>query len=145
MDCPRHEPARDGTPERFTMGWTRAGGGPGQQVHNLYHKDAHFAYFFPETDTFANAQGHDLGKTISLEEMKLCVVLDSGELDPNNKQIVDYYFEPSCVDDTDLPVVVFNFNNTLMTGRWNGSSWSYTTVIEQVPQNQFNDSSVGPA
>ena len=63
-DCPRVEPAHGNTQERFLMGWTMAGGGQGQNIHNNYHKDAHFAYFYPSTDTFANAEGDDLGDAI---------------------------------------------------------------------------------
>jgi hypothetical protein len=66
-DCPGHELIAhdDGISERFSMGWTRAGGGPSETTHNYFHRGVYyFAYFYPSNATFMNVNGQDLGQII---------------------------------------------------------------------------------
>ena len=143
-DCPRVEPAHGNTQERFLMGWTMAGGGQGQNIHNNYHKDAHFAYFYPSTDTFANAEGDDLGDAIiGINKIRSCRVFNSGPLDETNKRIVDYYFAPSYLSDNGYPVMVFNFNRTLISATWTGSSWEHNEILKDAAYNVFDMEKTG--
>ena len=142
-DCPRLEPASDNIPERFSMGWTKAGGGFNTIEHNGYHKDAHFAYFYPDNGTFTNVQGEDLGNFIDYDEMKTTIVFDSGPLDPNNKRIVDYTFAPSYLDGTRYPILLFNFNRTVISSTWNGTAWSYQDVVLDTSYNLFDVQKIG--
>ena len=143
-DCPRVEPAHGNIQERFLMGWTMAGGGQGQNIHNNYHKDAHFAYFYPSTDTFANAEGDDLGDAIiGINKIRSCRVFDSGPLDETNKRIVDYYFAPSYLSDNGYPVMVFNFNKTLISSTWTGSSWEHNEILKDAAYNVFDMEKTG--
>jgi BNR repeat-containing family member len=141
--CPRHEPATEYYQERFSMGWTIAGGGPGQVAHNFYHKNAHFAYFYPGKDTFAAVDGTDLGDFIDYDEFKQVEIFDSGPLDYENRRIVDYYFAPSTLDEVGNPIVVFNFNRTLLAGRWTGAHWEHSVVLEDAAYNCFDIEKLG--
>ena len=137
-DCPRLFPAEDGgLPERFAMGWTKSGGGPGIELHNNYHKDAHFVYFYPFMDSFVTAAGKDLGATIDYDEMKFCVAFNSGKLDENNKHAIDYYFAPSYINGTHF-FMVFNYNRTLQSAMWDGSQWVHSTVSDRSAKALFD-------
>ncbi|WP_166738764.1 BNR-4 repeat-containing protein [Psychromonas algarum] len=143
----RHEPAHGAIPERFLVGWTMAGGGPINK-HNLYHKNAYFAYFYPETDTWTDAAGTDLGSSIDEHEINHCLVVDSGELDSNNKQAIDYYFAASYTDDG-KPVLLYadkkGGKKYLNSARWTGSEWAVVNItkgsslmdIEKIGVNDF--------
>ena len=138
--CPRLELAEENNPERLQFGWTLAGGA----VHNEYHKDAHFAYFYPASDSFASVDGNNLGETINLEELPSTVVFDSGPLNDDQKRIVDYYFAPSYSLVDQSPMMVFNFNQTLMSARWTGTKWHYTTIDSDKAFTLFDLERTGP-
>lgn len=152
--CPRVEPAGNGLPERFAMGWTMAGGGPGVIKHNNYHKDAFFAYFDPLSDTFSSVDGQDFGSMIDYQELERARVFDSGPLDENNKRIVDYYFAPSFVgsandDDnnnnstTRETMMIFNANRTLYASKWTGSAWEHNIIWENAAISLFDLEKLG--
>ncbi len=143
-DCPRHELATSSSPERFVMGWTMSGGGPGAILHNNYHKDAHFAYFYPGNDTFGAVDGTNLGSTIDYDELNATLMFDSGPLDSDNKRIVDYYFAPSTLDPGGYPLMVFNFNKTLIAARWSGVNWEHSVVAQDAAYNLFDLEKTGP-
>eukprot|EP00977_Amphora_coffeiformis_P007203 scaffold1565_cov221-Amphora_coffeaeformis.AAC.10 len=142
-DCPRLLPAGNDMVERFAFGWTMAGADPGVQEHNTYHKDAHFAYFFPSNDTFANAGGHTFGSMIDADELKETVVYDTGSPDDNNPQIVDYYFAPTYSSVTGKPMIIFNYNRTLIASKWDGSQWVHNVALEHASNNLFDLEKIG--
>ena len=147
LDCPRLFPPHNGIPERFAFGWTKSGGGPNATIHNHYHKDAHFAYFYPGEDTITNVHGDDLGDMIDYNEIEMCIVYDSGPLDPDNKHIVDYYFAPSLTNETGYPIMIYNVNRTLMSSRYDGTRWVHSSVVDgSLPRanNNFDLESIGP-
>ncbi|KAL3917554.1 MAG: hypothetical protein SGILL_004659 [Bacillariaceae sp.] len=145
FDCPRRWPATDLNPERFAFGWTLAGGGPGVRKHNNYHKDAHFAFFLPGGDTWTTVNGTNLGGLVDYYELPSTLMYNSGPLDKNNRRIVDYYFAPSRLDGTpDYPMVIFNFNRTLISSRWNGTDWERSVVLKDSAYNLFDLEKTGP-
>lgn len=147
-DCPRHEPAMSGRPERFAIGFTKSGGGPNITKHNHFHKDAHFVYFYPEDDTFSNVEGENLGHHVDYWEMKKTVMFDSGPLERNVEakylRITGYYYAPS-FDDQGYPIVLYNFNRTVKSARWNGLNWNHEVVRADSPDNLFDIEKLGPS
>lgn len=137
-DCPRHQARTVSNPERFLFGWTNAGGGPNSTKHNLYHKDAHFAYFYPATLSFENVRGDDLGDFVGYDELRRCVVLDSGEHQPLDKFAVDYYFALSYFDDSGYPLVVYNYRSNLIASFWTGAAWNHTIVTYFAPKTMVD-------
>ncbi|MGJ8693566.1 MAG: BNR-4 repeat-containing protein [Thalassotalea sp.] len=121
----RHEPAHGDIPERFLVGWTMAGGGP-KNKHNLYHKNAYFAYFYPKTEKWTDAAGNDLGTSIDEHEIMNCLVFDSGELNSDHKHAVEYYFTASYTDEGN-PVLLYikrdKSGGHLTSARWTGNQW----------------------
>jgi hypothetical protein len=142
-DCPRLFPGRDGGPEKFAFGWTMAGGGPGVVQHNNYHKDAHFAYFYPDDDTFASASGENLGSMIDYAVLKKTVVFDSGPLDEKNRFPIDYYFAPSYSGKDGTPILVYNYNRTLLASKWTGVDWETSVAFENAALSLFDLEKIG--
>lgn len=136
-DCPRLEQAHGNTPERFAIAWTKGGGGPVMQS-NLYHKNVHFAYFFPGTKRFQTAGGTDLGAEIDQHELDLCIVLDTGALLESNKRIVDYYFATSFQDGSRYPILLYNYDRSIRAAVWNGDDWSHNVVLSEAALVQFD-------
>lgn len=128
----RHEPAHADIAERFLVGWTMAGGGPVND-HNEYHKNVYFAYFYPETDSWTDVKGTNLGTSIDEHEISHCLVFNSGDIDRKNKQAIDYYFAASYTDMGE-PVLLFTHVKhgikTFSSARWNGSEWLVVDITK---------------
>lgn len=137
-DCPRVEPNTGDRAERFALGWTNAGGGPNVVLHNNYHKDVQFAYFDPQSRTFSNVAGEQLGDTIDYEEMKQCLVVNSGEPNPDDKKAVDYYFASSFQQETGYPLLIYNFNRELTAAVWDGTTWTHEIIRVDSPRTLFD-------
>jgi len=142
-----HEPAHGDIPERFLVGWTMAGGGSSNK-HDVYHKNVYFAYFYPETDSWSDVAGNNLGSTIDEHEIVKCLVLDSGEIDSDNKHAIKYDFTASYTD-RGTPVLLYSRqignNKYFSWARWTGSEWISVNIasgkslrmIEKVGANKF--------
>ena len=87
--------------------------------------------------------GEDLGDMIDIKGIRSCRVFDSGPLDFENKRIVDYYFAPSYLSDTGYPLMVFNFNRTLISATWTGSSWDHNEILHDAAYNVFDIEKTG--
>ena len=80
---------------------------------------------------------------IGINEIRSCRVFDSGPLDETNKRIVDYYFAPSYLSGNGYPVMVFNFNKTLISATWTGSSWEHNEILKDAAYNVFDMEKTG--
>ena len=87
--------------------------------------------------------GEDLGDSIDDRGIRSCVLFDSGPLDETNKRIVDYFFAPSYLSDTRYPLVVFNFNKTLLSATWTGSSWEKSVILSDAAYTSFDVEKTG--
>jgi hypothetical protein len=119
--------------ERVQFVWTLAGGGPDQHVHDVFHRDIHYATFDPGTLHFHDVTGADLGTQLDSAELeqrcKVTVtplVLPNGQKSPDYIQLVGSVFDgrPFVVwftsDDTGL------FHN--LAAVWTGRGWRITEV-----------------
>jgi hypothetical protein len=120
-----------------------AGGGPNAVQHNLFHKNAYFTYWYPHNETFVSVDGNDLGQMIDNDELESVLFFDSGPLGTAFNRVVDYYFAPAYNDDGS-PLVVFNYNRTLLSAYWSGTKWELSTIMNDAALNLFDIEKKGP-
>ena len=127
----RYQPASGNANERFHIAWTLSGGGFEGPKHDRYHKDVYYAYFLPGNKHFYSAGDRDLGLSISADEMKYCLVFDSGALDAANPKTVGYSLLLSWVNDS-KPLLVYEINKNehiwLGSSTWDGSTWQHSSI-----------------
>ncbi|MGY0236266.1 BNR-4 repeat-containing protein [Longispora urticae] len=125
----RHDPARD----RVHLVWTKAGGGPTQNVHDYYHKDIHHATFDPGTLRFRSAAGKDLGTQIGDPDQDgPCLVASTALVRPAGMKSPDYIQLTGWLDDGKPFLVWFAYDDAavphVMASVWTGSAWSTREV-----------------
>ncbi len=86
----RHEPAGSGRPERVSMVYTLAGGGPEGHLHDRYHKNIYYTYFTPRDQHFHAADGRDLGTKIDDAEQEQYLKVAETALQMPNPRSPDY-------------------------------------------------------
>ncbi|WP_412539390.1 BNR-4 repeat-containing protein [Longispora sp. K20-0274] len=125
----RYDPARN----RVHLVWTKAGGGPTQNVHDYFHKDLHHATFDPGSLRFRNAAGKDLGTQVSdADQDGSCRVATTGLVRPAGFKSPDYIQLTGWLDNGRPFLVWFTYDDTglehTMASVWTGSAWSTREV-----------------
>jgi BNR repeat-containing family member len=125
---------------RIHLVWTTSGGGPkGPNNHDSYHKDVFYAYFDPSNRKFyclTEGQSVEMGYAINKNDMRRCVVEDTGPPDNNG-------YQPQAVDYVQIvqwdvngnPLVGYHISQVdnkgfIHVAKWTGSEWSKSDVIE---------------
>lgn len=134
--CPSHQVARGGQLETFSFAWTCAGyhdnSTSSNRASKWIYKHVYFASFYPATLEFTSSAGRSLGRTIDPYDMDSCLVLDSGPLTMDTK----FAISALGADQRD-PVVIFNFNSTLMSAVWQSDRWRKSIIERAVPSTDF--------
>ncbi|MFC7535103.1 BNR-4 repeat-containing protein [Actinoplanes sp. GCM10030250] len=86
----RHEPGAPGRPERVSIVYTLAGGGPEGHLHDRYHKNIYHAYFSPADLKFRSAAGADLGVKIDDADQERHLKVAETPLQTVNPRSPDY-------------------------------------------------------
>lgn len=122
-----------GRPDRVHLVWTLAGGGPGQHVHDFYHKDIHYATFDPNTLRFHDARGADLGTQLDdADQEQRCKVAVTPLVRPAGLRAPDYIQLVGTVLNGRPFVMWFSADDTGLfhnfASVWTGRGWHTTEV-----------------
>ncbi|MDP0501860.1 MAG: BNR-4 repeat-containing protein [Verrucomicrobiota bacterium JB022] len=114
-------------PLRIQFAWTMHGGPTG---HNRGSRNAYFAYFMPETETWMAADGTELGDLIDLDEMLAhCIVVESGPA-PDDLLIRGLV---STHLDTGEPVVAYSRDRTVHWAVHRDGEWQHREIAPGFP------------
>jgi hypothetical protein len=113
---------------RIHLVYTLAGGGPGQHVHDHFHRNIYHASFDPETLTFSSAAGRDLGTQVDdAEQERYLEVVETPLVRPASLKSPDYIQQVGWLPGGAPFVLWFEFDETGTAlnrlAVWNGRRW----------------------
>jgi len=103
----RLEPATRLHPERISISYTLAGGGPEGHLHDRYHKNMYYATFNPRNLHFYSVDGVDLGTTIDDAKQEKYLKIVETQLQMPNPRTPQYISLVGTTVDGLLPFVVW--------------------------------------